>query len=369
MAQVQIHLNGKEVAAKTEQTILEVATAQGISIPTLCNDKRLKPFGSCRVCLVKVEGARNFVPACSTNVVDGMVIDTESVEVTEARKLSLALLISDHYGDCVSPCSIECPAHIDIQGYIALIRANRYQEAVGLIKEQNPMPVTIGRICPHPCEEVCRRNRVDEPIAINNLKRFAADYDIALEHPVLPEKQAPTGKRVAVIGSGPAGLSAAYYLALLGHGVSIFERNERPGGMLRYGIPEYRLPKEILDREIDLIRSLGVEIRYATTFGSDITTESLRNSGFDALFLSIGAVQSTSMRIEGEDLSEVLSGIDFLAEIASGQEYDMHGMTVVVVGGGNTAMDASRTSLRLGAERVIVLYRRTRREMPAHDFE
>ncbi len=369
MAQVQIRLNGKRVTARPGQTILDVAAAEGIFIPTLCHDKRLVPFGSCRVCLVRVEGARNYVPACSTAIANGMVIDTESDDVMEARKLSLALLISDHYGDCVSPCSLECPAHIDIQGYIALIRANQYQEAVRLIKEQNPMPVTIGRICPHPCEEVCRRNRVDEPIAINNLKRFSADYDISLDHPVQPERQAPTGKRVAIIGAGPAGLSAAYYLALLGHAVSIFERNERPGGMLRYGIPEYRLPKEILDREIELILSLGVEIRYATAFGRDVTTGSLRKGGFDALFLGIGAVRSTGMRIEGEELPEVLSGIDFLADIASGREYDMSGMTVVVVGGGNTAMDASRTSLRLGAGRVIVLYRRTRREMPAHDFE
>jgi len=316
-----------------------------------------------------VEGAHNFVPACSTTVVDGMVIDTKSEDVTAARQLSLALLISDHYGDCVSPCIIECPAHIDIQGYIALIRAGQYREAVGLIKERNPMPVTIGRVCPHPCETVCRRNRVDEPIAINNLKRFAADYDIAVEHCYIPEKAPTNGKRVAAIGAGPAGLSSAYYLRLLGYGVSIFEQNEQPGGMLRYGIPEYRLPKEILDREIDLILGLGVEIQYGVAFGRDVTIESLRKDGFEAIFLAIGAQLSTDMRIEGESHSDVLSGIDFLADIASGRDYDMSGRTVVVVGGGNTAMDASRTSLRLGAERVIVLYRRTRREMPAHDFE
>ncbi len=369
MTQVKILLNGKQVTARAGQTILDVATAEDIFIPTLCHDKRLEPFGSCRVCLVKVEGAPNFVPACSTTVVDGMVIDTESDDVTEVRQLSLALLISDHYGDCVSPCSIECPAHIDIQGYIALIRAGQYREAVSLIKERNPMPMTIGRVCPHPCETVCRRNRVDEPIAINNLKRFAADYDIALEHCYIPKKKPPNGKRVAVIGAGPAGLSAGYYLALLGYGVSIFEKNDRPGGMLRYGIPEYRLPKEILDREIDLILSLGVEIHYGAAFGRDVTIESLAKDGFGALFIGIGAQRSTDMRIEGERLSEVLSGIDFLADIASGRDYDMSGRTVVVVGGGNTAIDASRTVLRLGAEKVIILYRRTRREMPANDFE
>jgi formate dehydrogenase major subunit len=369
MAQVNIRLNGKQIQADARQTILDVATAQGISIPTLCHDKRLKPFGSCRVCLVKVEGARNFLPSCSTLVTAGMMIDTEGEDVVTARRLALSLLISDHYGDCVSPCSIACPAHIDIQGYIALISAGQYQGAVKLIKEQNPMPVTIGRVCPHPCEEVCRRSRVDEPIAINNLKRFAADYDIALEHPHIPEKQSPTGKRVAIIGAGPSGLSAAYYLALLGHGVSVFEQKERPGGMLRYGIPEYRLPKEILDREIDLILGLDVEIQYGTSFGRDLSMDSLREDGFDALFLGIGAGQSTDMRIDGEKNSHVLSGIDFLAEVASGEKLDMSGKTVVVVGGGNTAMDASRTSLRLGAHTVVVLYRRTRKEMPAHDFE
>jgi formate dehydrogenase major subunit len=369
MGIVNITLNGKPVKANTDQTILEVARSRGITIPTLCNDERLKAYGSCRVCLVKVEGARNFVPSCSTQVSEGMVIDTEDEEIYEARRLSLALLISDHYGDCVSPCSLECPAHIDIQGYIALIRAGAYQEAVELIKERNPMPVTIGRVCPHPCEEVCRRSRVDEPIAINNLKRFAADYDIALEHPWIPERAAPTGKKVAVIGAGPAGISAAWYLAVWGHGVTIFEGRPEPGGMLRYGIPEYRLPKSVLDREIDLLFKLGAEIRYETALGRDVTFEGLRKEGYDAVFLAIGAQRSTDMRIEGEQSPGVLSGIDFLADMALGRRHELEGKTVIVVGGGNTAMDASRTALRLGADKVTILYRRTRNEMPAHDFE
>ena len=369
MSLVTVTLNGIPVQADTGQTILEVARRSGITIPTLCHDLRLKPFGSCRVCLVKVEGARNFVPSCSTSVTDGMIIDTEDREVVEARRLSLALLISDHYGDCVAPCSLECPAHIDIQGYIALIRAGQYQEAVKLIKERNPMPVTIGRICPHPCEEVCRRSRVDEPIAINNLKRFAADYDIALDHPWVPDREAPKNKKVAVIGAGPAGLSAAWYLTAWGYEVTIYERWPKAGGMLRYGIPEYRLPKDILDREIELVQKLGAEILYDTLFGRDVTLASLRADGYEAVFLGIGAQRSTDMRIEGERLPGVLSGIDFLADMASGRRRDLLGKTVIVVGGGNTAMDASRTSLRLGAGKVVVLYRRTRNEMPAHDFE
>jgi len=369
MSEVYIALNGSQVRADTNETILQVARRNGIYIPILCHEDRLEPTGSCRVCLVKVKGAKNHVPSCSTKVTEGMVIDTEDPEVIRARHMSLALLISDHYGDCVSPCSLECPAHIDIQGYIALIAAGRYRDAVALIRQKISMPLVIGRICPHPCEGVCRRNRVEEPIAINNLKRFVADYDIAQKKPFLPEKMPLNGKRIAVIGSGPAGLSAAYYLAVKGYTVTIFEREEQAGGMLRYGIPEYRLPKDILDKEIDLILSLGIDIKYKSEFGRDITADGLRKQGFDALFLGIGAQKSISMRIEGEDSVGVLSGIDFLHDIACGKKFDFNGKTVVVIGGGNTAMDTSRTSIRLGAEKVIVLYRRTRKEMPANDTE
>jgi formate dehydrogenase major subunit len=366
---VSVTLNGKKIKVEEGLTILQAARDNGIDIPTLCHDERLKPYGSCRVCLVKVEGARSFVPSCSTEVTEGMVIDTEDREVNEARRISLSLLISDHYGDCVSPCSLECPAHIDIQGYIALIRAGLPAEAVKLIKEKNPLPVTIGRVCPHPCESLCRRNRVDEPIAINNLKRHAADYDIALEHPYLPEREKPNGLKVALIGAGPASLSAAYYLAIKGYETTIFEKKPKPGGMLRYGIPEYRLPNRILDREIAILSDLGVEIRYGIEFGKYLFLYDLKQLGYGAVFLGIGAQLSTRLRIEGEDLPDVLSGVQFLADVAGGRPPDLSGQTVIVVGGGNTAMDASRSSLRLGADKVIVLYRRTRKEMPAHTYE
>ncbi len=369
MASVSIVLNGKKIKAPRGSTILETARDHGIRIPTLCHDTRLEPYGSCRVCLVRVEGRKNLVPSCSTEVADGMVIDTESEEVLEARHTSLALLVSDHVGDCVSPCSLECPANIDIQGYIALIRSGRYREAVALIKEKNPMPLTIGRVCPHPCESVCRRNRVDEPIAINNLKRFAADRDYESGDPWMPEKKTPTGLRAAVIGSGPAGLAAAYYLAVMGHEVTIFEANPEAGGMLRYGIPEYRLPKKVLDREIALILRLGIEIKYNVFFGRDITLNGLLESGYGAVFLGIGAQLSMGMRVKGENEEGVLSGIDFLRDVALGKKPPFRGKRVLVVGGGNTAMDASRTSIRLGAGEVVVLYRRTRKEMPANDVE
>ena len=369
MAKIRITLNGTQVEADTCETILEVARRNKIFIPTLCHDERLEPIGSCRVCLVKVEGSRCFLPSCTTKVTEGMRIDTEDEGVREARKLSLTLLISDHFGDCVSPCSLKCPAHIDIQGYIALVRAGKYQQAVKLIKERNPLPLTIGRVCPHPCETVCRRSRVDEAIAINNLKRFAADYDRSAELPFVPSIEKKKNKKIAVVGAGPAGLSCAYYLAVKGYDVSIFEMHQEAGGMLRWGIPDYRLPKDVLEKEIKLIRDLGVGIQFGREFGKDVTLESVKKQGFSALFLGIGAQKSIGIRIEGENDPHVLVGIQFLHDMAKGRKFDFAGKTVVVVGGGNTAMDASRTSLRLGSAEVRVLYRRSRREMPANDIE
>ncbi|MFW6139103.1 MAG: FAD-dependent oxidoreductase [Spirochaetota bacterium] len=369
MGRVSITLNGKTIQAHTSQTILEAASSQGIFIPSLCHDLRLEPYGSCRVCLVKVEGEKSYMPACSTQLKDGMVIDTDSPEVIEARRMSLVLLASDHFGDCDAPCSRECPAGIDIQGYIALVNAGKYTEAVKLIKEKNPLPLVIGRICPHPCETACRRNRVDEPVAINNLKRYAADRDISSECPYLPEKEPDRGKKIAVVGSGPAGLSAAYYLAQKGYQVTIFEKHPKPGGMLRYGIPCYRLPREILEKEISLVQKLGVKISCGMELGKHFNIEDLKKQGFSAVFLGLGAQKSTPMRIQGEDLEQVIGGIDFLYQVEAGQAPALSGNKVVVTGGGNTAMDAARTCLRFGASEVTVLYRRTQKEMPAHSFE
>ncbi len=370
MGHVNITLNGKNITTDSNKTILEVARENGIFIPTLCHDNRLEPYGSCRVCLVKVKGARTYLPSCSTKVMDGMVIDTEAPDVKNARKMSLSLLVSDHFGDCVSPCSQRCPANIDIQGYIALIADKKYQEAVKLIKEKLPMPLSIGRICPHPCESVCRRNKVEEPIAINNLKRFVADYDLSTGNPYIPEKEPSKGKKVAIVGSGPAGLTAAYFLAVKGYDVTIFEREEKAGGMLRYGIPEYRLPKDILDKEIELILSLGINIEYSKELGKDFTVDDLKKQGYSAVFLGLGAQKSMNMRVEGEDTEGVESGIGFLHRVAEKRDMpDLKGKKVIVVGGGNTAMDAARTSLRLGASEVLILYRRTKKEMPANDYE
>jgi formate dehydrogenase major subunit len=309
------------------------------------------------------------VPACVTQVANGMVITTKSEALTKSRRMALELLLSDHYGDCIAPCQLACPAGIDIQGYIALIASGQYLEALKLIKERNPMPLVVGRVCPRFCEKKCRRNVLDEPLAINCLKRFAADYN--LEHDKViytPNPKPATGQRVAVVGGGPAGLSAAYYLALEGHEVTIFESSPQLGGMLRYGIPEYRLPKAILDKEIASITRLCHEVRCGQLLGRDFTVESLKKEDYRAVFLALGAQASQKLGVEGENLPSVLSGIGFLRDVALGKKVDI-GQRVAVVGGGNTAMDAARTALRLKATEVTIVYRRSREEMPASDEE
>ena len=297
-----------------------------------------------------------------------MVIQTLNTTIASARKQCLESLLSDHYGDCVAPCHVACPAGVDIQGYIALIARGAYKEAVELIKEALPLPSVIGRICPRPCEEACRRNLVDQPISICSLKRFAADYELLSEERFVPTIKPRTGFGVAIIGSGPAGLSAAYYMIQEGHEVTVFEALPKSGGMLRYGIPDYRLPADILDREIATITDLGVNIKTNQALGKDFTIKSLFEDGIKAIFLAIGAHQSQRMNVAGEDLEGVLPGTDFLRSVAMGEPLEM-GRRVAIIGGGNTAIDAARTALRLGAEAVTIVYRRSRVEMPASEWE
>ncbi|RLC66055.1 MAG: pyridine nucleotide-disulfide oxidoreductase [Chloroflexi bacterium] len=367
MAITRIVVDGKEVLAKTGQTIVDVCKENGIHIPTLCHDEQLKPLGSCQICVVELQG-HGLVASCATGVADGMVIQTNNARIASARKEYLESLLTDHYGDCVSPCQDACPAGVDVQGYISLIARGAYKEAVELIKETLPLPAVIGRICPHPCEETCRRNLVDQPISICRLKRFASDYELLNKEGFVPTIKPRTGFRVAIIGSGPASLSAAYYLIQKGHEVTIFEALPKPGGMLRYGIPDFRLPKEVLDREIATITELGVAIKTNQALGKDFTIKSLFGDGFHAIFLAIGAHQSQRMNVEGEDLEGVLPGTDFLRAVASGKPMEL-GRRVAVIGGGNTAIDAACTALRLGVEEVAIVYRRSRAEMPATEWE
>ncbi len=370
MAEIKVLFNGKEVVANDNMTILDLAKREGVEVPTLCHDERLRPYGSCFVCVAEVKGARTLVPSCATNLREGMEIQTNNDRVTASRKTALELIISNHYGDCIAPCKQTCPANCDIQGYVGLIANEKYDDALKLIKETIPLPASIGRVCPKFCENKCRRSHVDEgqPVAIDYLKRFVADKDLAKDEPYKPMVKPSIGKRVAIVGGGPAGLAAAYYLTQEGVEVEIFEAQNKLGGMLLYGIPEYRLPKAVLAQEIETITNLGMKVHFEKKLGTDFTIDSLKADGFDAVFLGFGAWKATSLRIPGEKNDNVYDGIDFLGRVAKKEDVKLSGR-VAVVGGGNTAFDCARTAMRLGADEVIMVYRRTRDEMPANEIE
>lgn len=363
---IKLTVNGKEITAERGCTILQAARQNGIYIPTLCYDEEVEVYGACGLCVVEAKGVPKLLRSCSAKAEDGMVIETESERVVKSRKIALELLMSAHDGDCVAPCQLACPAHTDCQGYVGLIANGRFDDALKLIKDKIPLPASIGRVCPHPCEKACRRANVDESINIAQLKAFAADMDLKGDSYV-PEVAAPTGKKVAIVGGGPAGLTAALRLREKGHEVTVFDMMERMGGMLRYGIPQYRLPKEILDSELAIIEKTGVRFCNNVKLGKDITVENLKSVN-DAVILAPGAWRSMPMRVKGEELGGVYGGIDFLRSVIKGSPVDI-GNRVAVCGGGNTAMDACRTAVRLGAQEVYVIYRRTRNEMPAEDIE
>lgn len=368
MSKVSLTINGRSILAESGNTILQASSQAGIFIPTLCHSPLLKPEEACRICVVQVEGEEKLAASCASPVKEDLVVETDSPAVLEARQGILKLLLEQHYGDCLAPCHLACPAGIDIQGYVAHVSRGEFREALKLIKEKNPLPLSIGRVCPHFCEDACRRNRVDQPIAINPLKRFVADYDRLQGinyKPVIPRD---TEHKVAIIGGGPGGLSAAYYLRQKGHQVTIFDAKPQLGGMLRYAIPEYRLPKKILDQEIQGILDLGVEVRPNLFYGQDVTLASLREEGYKAIFMALGTWKSSRLGLEGEDLPGVVHALDLLIRTSMGNPVDP-GKKVIIIGDGNTGMDAARTCLRLGAEQVTMLYRRSRKEMTAHHEE
>ncbi|MCX7695017.1 MAG: NAD(P)-binding protein [Caloramator sp.] len=366
MSLIRVNINNREIAATDDKTILQIALENGIDIPNLCYSQKTKPYGSCGLCVVEVEGNPKLLRACSTFPSDGMIIRTNTKRTIAARKTALELLSSDHRGDCRPPCVNACPAHTDCQGYVGLIANGQYNEAIKLVKKVIPLPASIGRVCPHPCESECRRGKVDKPIAIADLKRYIGEIDVN-NGPFVPKLKPTTGKRVAIIGGGPAGISCAYFLAMEGHKVIIYEAQPHPGGMLRYGIPQYRLPKELLDAEISTLTKMGVEIICNTKLGEDITLSYLKKN-YDAVFLAIGAWASTPLNCPGEELEGVIGGIEFLRRATLSEPIYL-GEKVVVIGGGNTAMDVARTAVRLGAKSVQVLYRRTKEEMPAEEIE
>lgn len=259
------------------------------------------------------------------------------------------------------PCVSLCPAHVDVPGYIALVEKGRYQDAIRLMRKDNPFPTTCGFICEHPCEAKCRRNMVDDSINIRGLKRVAADFAGVVEPPKTAEK---TGKKVAVLGGGPGGLSAAYYLQLMGHQAVVYEMLPKLGGMLQYGIPNYRLPKDRLQDDIENILKTGVEVKHGVKIGQDITIQELRQK-YDAVLITIGASTDKKLGLEGEDADGILSAVEFLRNVGKNEILDLTGKDVVVIGGGNVSMDAVRTARRLKANKVSIVYRRRMADMTA----
>lgn len=362
----EISINNRKYMVAKDITILEACEQAGIEIPTLCREKRReKPFTSCFICVVEVEGLPRFVPACGTKVRDGLKVKVDNENVFNARKTGLELLLSDHNADCKPPCHWKCPAHADVQGYVDAIANGDFRSSIEILRKRLPIPASLGRVCPHPCEEACRRNYVDSPVSIRNLKRFVSDWDLE-NGPFMPDIPHDTGKKVAIVGGGPAGLSCAYYLRLKGHSVTIYDQMPALGGMLRYGIPEYRLPKTTLDKEIKTITDLGMDVRTNHKLGTEVRLDDLEKE-FDAVFLGIGAWKAKSMRLEGEDHPGVIGGIDYLRDVALGKPVNI-GKDVIIVGGGNTAIDAARVAIRMGCNATL-LYRRTEAEMPAEDIE
>ena len=356
---VTLTIDGRETRVPAGTTILDAARRIGIAVPTLCHVEGFAPSASCFLCAVAIEGRAALAPSCAMPVAEGMVVRTDSDDVRASRKMALELLFSDHVGDCIGSCRTGCPARLDIPGFITLMTDGDLRRSAEVVSDALTLPASLGRICPRLCEPRCRRCEAGEPLSIGSLHRHAADRDQTSRSPYLPRAAAPTGKRVAIVGAGPAGVAAAYNLLRRGHGAVLFDAHDEPGGMLRYGIPAFRLPREVLAREIDAVRALGGEFRMRQRLGRDVTLDGLRRD-FDAVFLAIGAQGSRGLDCPGEELA--MPALALLGAVAEGGRPDVGG-DVIVLGGGNSAMDAARTAVRLGAK-VRVFYRRTRSDMP-----
>lgn len=363
MAEIKIIINGKECTGTAGQTILQIAAQNGIEIPNLCENGQLKHYAGCGLCVVEAEGCPKLLRACSTIPKDGQVIMTDSPRAAQSRKITMELLMSDHVGDCKGPCMLNCPAGTECQAYVKQIALGNDREAVRIIKEKIPMPSSIGRVCPHPCETACRRKYVEQPISIAYLKYFAADR-VRAAGGYQPEVKPATGKKVGVIGGGPGGLAAAYYLACKGHDVTVVDAMPKMGGMLRYGIPDYRLPQYVLDRDIEHILSAGIEVHTNVSVGTDVEISRIQQQ-YDAVYISIGAHADKKLGIEGEDSENVISAVHLLRGIGDGHVPDFTGKRVCIIGGGNVSMDATRTARRLGAQSVTCVYRRRIDDMTA----
>ena len=363
MKKISLIIDGKKIKTTEGSTLLKAATENGIEIPTLCHNAKISKTTSCLVCSVtNLQTGRN-IPSCATIATEGMEIDASSEKIKSIRRTLLNLLLSEHTGDCEAPCKISCPAHASVEEYVREGKNGNFLESLTLIKKRIPLPISIGRVCPRFCEKDCRRNIIDKPVAINDFKRLAADlhYETYMEE--LPKL---TGDKVGIIGAGPAGLATAYYLRLKGIASTLFEKMPEPGGMLRYGIPEYRLPKHLLNKEIAHFAKMGIEFQNGIEIGKNRQLKELEKE-FDAVAVTIGCWKASSMRTEGEELAE--EGIKWLEKIALKNWSGENPGKVLVIGGGNTAMDCVRTSVRLSSPEVICVYRRTEKEMPAEEIE
>ncbi|ELA8243572.1 FAD-dependent oxidoreductase, partial [Vibrio parahaemolyticus] len=362
---IEIVIDGKYRIVEEGLTLLEAAKVCGVEIPSLCGMNKSNEKIPCDLCVVEVESGGT-KRACDLKVYRGLNVVTQSEQLSEHRRKALNRIMTDHYADCEAPCKTACPAGVDIQSYLYHISQNDHQKAIEVIKRTLPMPLSIGRVCPAFCESECRRSLVDEPIAIRRLKRHAADADLAAHEAYVPEKKPAKHRKIAVVGSGPGGLTAGYYLSNEGYDVTVFESMPKAGGWLRYGIPEYRLPKDILDKEIELMCRNGMQVETNKKLGVDFTLSQL-SEDYDAVCLAVGASQAVEMNYPGSDLDGCYLGVDYLKDYVTEQNY-VTGKKVAVIGGGNTAIDCARTARRAGADTTLI-YRRTRDEMPAEDYE
>jgi len=335
----RLTIDNREVEVPNGATVLEAAEKLGIHIPTMCFLKGYQPSTSCMVCVVKVEGKAVLLPACGTLAEDGMRVESECEEVHQARKTALELLLSDHLGDCLGPCQMICPAQMNIPLMIRQIAAGLLREAIETVKKDIALPAVLGRICPKPCERGCRRAAIDEAVSICLLKRYVADVDLESDKPYSPACKPSQDKRVAIIGAGPAGLAAAYYLQQAGVGCTIFDDHEQPGGMLRYGVPEQELPRDVLDDEIAQIQKLGLTFHGNSRIDDSGSLEKLRKD-FDAVFIAFGALENE--KIEAMGLKTGKNGVEI-----DGKTYQT---SLPGVFGGGDAVRKRRLTVRAVAD-------------------
>ncbi len=362
---MNISINGNQIIAEEGITILEAARRSEIHIPTLCSVDGKRSSEPCGLCSVEIGGSDELITSCDTVISEGMEITTDSDRLKDHRKERLSILTPNHFGDCKAPCNMTCPGQINVQGYIAHVAKGQYEESVRLVMERNPFPFSVGRVCPRFCETRCRRILVDEPVSINHLKRFVADWCMNRKIDLKIPKEGATGKKVAVIGGGPSGLTGAFYLAKKGHEVTVFEGEPTLGGMLRYGFPDYKIPKDVLDYEISQILRIGIKVDTGKKWGSDFTLQDLADQGYDATLITIGAPVDTPLDIPGSDLPNVIPALGFLKDVNAGVEKD-YGQRAAVIGGNNGAMEVARSLIRKGVPEVTIIYPRAKMEMPAN---